>query len=269
MPSTTVTTVPSGGPLSRVGDSLYAHVLARALNASGAISIAEYRSDTELTLYLNQIARMRTDVFVSRQSALAFWINAHNAYVLDLLRSNPGVRSIDDIGDFRYAKVVLTGGAHDGSAVERYSLDDIEHMILTKQFREPRAFFGLWDGTRSAPPLRTEPYAESHISDQLDEQLTHFLADSTKNMLDRHANTLYLSEIFHAYQDDLEKASGSLVAFVSAFAPQAMASWIKGHPSVKISYLGSDHTIYTSDIEPSRPIERPKRAARRPSGGIQ
>ena len=262
MPSTTITTIPSGGPLSQVNDSLYAHVLARALNASGAVSIAELRSDTELTKYLGEIARMRTDVFVSRESALAFWVNAHNAYVLDLLRSTLSAHSTDDISGFRYAKVVLTGGA-------QYSLDDIEHTVLTTQFREPRVFFALWDGSRSSPPLRAEPYADSRLSEQLDDQLTHFLADSTKNVLVRHANTLYLSEIFRSYQDELEKVSGTLGGFVQTFAPPTMASWIKGHPALQVEYLRYDNTINRSDIETPHPAERPKRPSRRTSGGIQ
>ncbi|MDP4199463.1 MAG: DUF547 domain-containing protein [Bacteroidota bacterium] len=262
VPNTSVTAVSSGEQLARVDDSLYANVLARAVNASGAISLAELRGDSNLTEYLDEISRMRTDVFVSRQAALAFWINAHNAWVLDLLRSNPGAKSTDDISGFRYARVFYSGN-------QRYSLDDIEHSVLVKQFAEPRGFFALCDGTRSSPTLRTEPYSEQHLSEQLDDQLKHFLADSTRNVLDRHTNTLYLSEIFRTYLDDFERISGSVTAFVRAFAPPAMASWIDGHPAVRISYLTYDHTINSSDIEYSRPVERPKRPAHRPTGGIQ
>jgi hypothetical protein len=212
---------------------------------------------------LNEIARMRTDVFVSRPAALTFWINAHNAFVMDLLRSNGAPRSTDDISGFEYAHVLLIGGS-------MYSLHDIEHNILTKQFREPRAFFALWDGTHSSPKLLGEPYNEEELSHQLDTQLRSFLEDSTKNMLDRRANTIYLSQIFRDYRDDIEAVTGSLTSFIRAFAPALITHWIDGHPNVVLSYLSYDQTVFTSDVEPpKKPRAEPRKPTRRSSGGIQ
>jgi hypothetical protein len=257
-PRVTVNSVPNGGPLSKVSDSLYANVIGNALAPSGAISLSRLRSDNELTTYLGQLARMRTDMFMTRQSALAFWINAHNAIVMDLLRLNPGV----SMEDMQYAHVAQIGDA-------QYSLNDIEHTILTKQFREPRAFFALWDGSRSSPPLRTEPYSEEQLSEQLDEQIKSFLADSTKNMLDRRANTIYLSQVFRDYRDEIEQVTNTLTAFIRHFAPEAMAHWIDGHPSVILSFLRYDRSTFSSDIEPAKHINEPRKPARRTSGGIQ
>jgi hypothetical protein len=263
VPQVSVTTVPNGGPLSKVNDSLYEEVLRNVVSPNGAISLTRLRSDTALTEYLNEIARMRTDVFVSRPAALTFWINAHNAFVMDLLRSNGTPRSTDDISGFAYAHVLLVGGT-------MYSLNDIEHNILTKQFREPRAFFALWDGSRSSPRLASEAYNEEELSHELDTQLREFLEDSTKNMLDRHANTIYLSHLFRDYQDDIEAVTGSLTSFVRAFAPAPMVHWIDGHPNVVLSYLSYDQTVFTSDVEPpKKPRPEPRKPARRSTGGIQ
>ena len=150
-----------------------------------------------------------------------------------------------------------------------YSLHDIEHNVLTKQFREPRGFFALWDGSRSSPKLASEPYNEEELSHQIDTQLREFLADSTKNMLDRHANTIYLSQVFRDYQDDIEAVTGSLTSFIRGFAPQPIARWIDGHPNVVLSYLSYDHSVFTSDVEPPKPRPEPRKPARRSSGGIQ
>lgn len=262
IPATSVTVAPDGPQLSRVDDSLYAHTLAAALDSNGVISLSALRQDEELTEYLGQIARMRTDVFVSRQAALTFWLNTHNAYVLDLLRNNHGARSVDDISGFRYAKIVLAGG-------ERYSLDDIEHSVLTKQFREPRAFFALWDGARSSPKLAAVPYAEEHLSDQLNLQVTGFLADSTKNYLNKPTNTLYLSDRFHEYRDDIEKITNALSSFVRAFAAPPLAEWMDRHSAMKISYLSYDYTIRASDIDVPRASTQWSQPARKPAGGIR
>jgi hypothetical protein len=262
VPNVTVTAMPDGGPLSRVDDSLFARTIQSSLGPNGAISYTRLRSDSDLTEYLREIARIHTDAFTSRWQELAFWINAHNAYVLDMIRSNPNAHSISDIGGFRVAKVALIGG-------EMYSLDGIEHEVLTRRFREPRVFFALYDGSKSSPSLRKEPYFESKISEQLDDQLHEFLADSTKNLLDKHSNTLYLSQTFRDYADDIEKVTGTLLDFVKAFAPPSMASWIGGHPSLNISYLSYDYSLNTSDIEPPHEQPAPRKQPRKPSGGIR
>lgn len=262
VPKTSITTFSEGSPLASVDDSLYARVLQRAVTPGGAVSYSELASDTELTEYLREIAAVRTDAFTSRSELLAFWINTHNAYVLDMIRKAWPVHSIDDIAGFRYAKVILAGG-------DRYSLDDIEHTIIEKQFREPRAFFALFDGSRSSPILQLDPYTETTLSEELDRQLKGFLADSTKNYLDRRSNTLYLSKIFETYSSDLaDAAGGALAYFVRDFAPPAVAQWIGGHHNLNISYLSYDNSINTSDIEPTHaPTYYPTR--RRESGGIR
>ncbi len=266
VPKTTVLTVPEGPPIAEVNDSLYAQVLERAISPSGTIEYPELISDTDLSEYLHEIAKVQLDAFVSRAQQLAFWINVHNAYVLDLIRSNwnnGATRSIDDIPGFRYANVIWVGG-------ERYSLHGIEHEIIERQFREPRAFFALFDGSRSSPPLLRVPYTDQSLSDQLDAQLKGFLADSTKNYLDRRSNTLYLSRIFETYSNDLSEAAGGTVAdFVRLFAPPKMAQWIARHHDVTISYLRYDYTINSTYAVPrNAPLYRPI-PPRRATGGIR
>ncbi|MFI5201717.1 MAG: DUF547 domain-containing protein [Candidatus Kapaibacterium sp.] len=262
VPKTTITSFPEGPPLAAVDDSLFAGVLERAVAPDGAVNYTELASDTDLTAYLRQIAAIQTDAFISRSELLAFWINTHNAYVLDMIRKAWPVHSIDDISGFRYANVILAGG-------NRYSLDAIEHTIIEKQFREPRAFFALCDGSQSSPPLQRIPYTEADLSEELDRQLKTFLADSTKNYLDRRANTLYLSKIFETYSTDLaDAAGGTLADFVRDFAPPPMAQWIGQHHSVAIYYLHYDNTFKTNDIEPTH-VQTHYPAHRRESGGIR
>ncbi len=265
VPKTSIVTLPTGPPLAAVDDSLFGAVLAQAVAWNGAVSYKTLQSDTDLTEYLQQLSRVHTDAFTSRSGLLSFWINVHNAYVLDMIRLNPA-RTIDDIPGFRYAKVIHTW---DGQS---YSLDDIEHTIVEEHFREPRAFFALFDGARSSPALRPQPYSGEHLSEQLDEQFHEFLADSTKNYLDRRSNTLYLSNIFRDYSSTLERMTGEPnLTLVRDFAPSAMASWIRGHPTMNVSYLRYDNTIYRNDFglinAPAN--ERTPTPPRRPSGGIR
>jgi hypothetical protein len=261
-PKTSLTDIPEGPPLSAVDDSLYAAILERSMSPTGAISYTQLRGDTELTDYLGQVARIRLGAFNSRWQLLALWLNAHNAYALDYIRSNMPVRSIDDISGFRYAKLAIVAG-------ERYSLDEIEHSILTHQFREPRAFFALFDGSKSGPKLLETPYSGDHLSEELDAQVRTFLADSTRNMLDKKTNTLYLSKIFQDYAPELEQAAGTLRAFVRSFASSELGEWMDSHSQMKIAYLSYDYTLNTSDVEAPHERAPQKSPRRRSSGGIE
>jgi len=260
-PKTSLGEIPDGPPLSAVDDSLFAEILDRSVSTNGAVSYNHLHGDTDLTEYLSQVARIRLTAFNSRWQLLALWLNAHNAYALDFIRSNMPVRSIEDIPGFRYTSLVIVGG-------EKYSLDQIEHSIMQRQFREPRAFFALFDGSKSSPRLPAQPYAPEHLSEQLDAQVRGFLADSTKNYVDRKSNTLYLSKLFQDYATDIEQAAGTLRAFVRSFAPPEMGEWMDSHQLAKIAYLSYDYTLSTSDVE--TPHERPQKPPRRrSSGGIE
>lgn len=262
---TTITEMPEGQRIANVDDTLFGEVLSRVLRPNGSVNYNALRSDTKLTDYLQQLALVRTDIFISRQAELAFWLNAHNAYVLDIIRSNWPAHSISDISGFRVSKVALIGGT-------RYSLDDIEHGILATRFREPRVFFGLFDGTRSSPSLRPEPYSEAHLSDELDHQLLLFLGDSTKNFVDRKAITIYLSERFREYSNEIEAAAGTMTTFLSVYAPPEMAHWVSAHLSAHIAYLDYDNTLFTNDNTVNgQTTERPahNQPISKSSGGIR
>ena len=262
--SLTLDHLPEGRPTAQINDSLWAEVLHNDFNERGAIKLTALENDSDLTGFLTAVALVQPDAFNSRPEQLAFWINAHNAYVLDLIRKNPA-RSTDDISGFRYAKVIPVG---DGKT---YSLDDIEHTIIEKRFREPRAFFALYDGTRSSPLLRKEPYRGETLSDELDTQLRGFIVDSTKNYLDRRANILYLSKIFSEYKPTLEEMSGvTLATIVRDFAPPTISEWISRHSNLSLSYLRYDYTIDETDLPRHEPTnERKHPTPRRSSGGIE
>ena len=264
VPKTSLDSQPDGAPRAWINDTIWGQVLNNCFAENGAIRLTALESDTDLTNYLSEIALVQPDALNSRSDQLAFWINTHNAYVLDIIRSNPA-RSIDDISGFRYAKVIHIAG-------QLYSLDDIEHTIVEQHFREPRAFFALYDGSRSSPAIGHEPYSGSALSNQLNDQLRGFLADSTKNYLDRRSNTVYLSKIFADYKSTLEEMAGEpLSSVVRDFGPPALSEWMSRHSNVQISYLRYDYTIDETDLpithEPTNP--RKYTPPRRASGGIR
>lgn len=156
----------------------------------------------------------------SRADRIAFWINAYNAFTVELVLDHYPIRSIRKIGwlpgaafrDDFIPMPELKGGD--------VSLDDIEHGTLRKDFREPRIHFALVCASRSCPALRPEAYRGAVLDRQLDDQARGFLNDPAKNRFDPATRTLYLSRIFDWFRADFESSGGSLPAFVAPYLAQ-------------------------------------------------
>ena len=174
-----------------------------------------------------------------REQRLAFWINAYNAYAVELILEHYPVRSIRAIGwwpgaAFRTKFIPMkdfTGGD--------LSLEDVEHEHLRKEFREPRIHFAIVCASVSCPPLRSEAYRATDLERQLDDQARRFLADPTKNRFDPKSRTLHLSSIFKWFRGDFE---GTLPAFVARYVDPATAAALR-EPGVRVEFLDYDWSL--------------------------
>ncbi len=111
---------------------------------------------------------------------------------------------------------------------ELYSLNNIEHDILRKQFEEPRIHFAINCASFSCPDLRSEAYVSDKIDRQLEEQTVLFINNPSKNSIS--AGQAKLSRIFKWYQSDFTK-KGSLIAFINLYSD------VKIEPDTKIEFL--------------------------------
>lgn len=237
IPKTSVNITSETPAVGNVDMELYHAVLEKVVRDNGSVTFSALRGDTSLTAFLMEVARVRTNVFPSRQSVLALWLNAHNAYVLDLLRNNPARHSPLDISGFRSGDALIVADQH-------YSLYSIEHDVIGKQFREPRAFFALYMAAKGGPKLSKEPYIDTRVSVQLDSAVKDFLADPAHCKLDRKNNTLYISSFVSEFSEEIERSTGSVLAFIRAFAPEDISNYIGLHPNVHISYTTMDWTLF-------------------------
>ena len=130
----------------------------------------------------------------------AFWINAYNAFTIQLICENYPISSIKDIGGDipRYN----TPWDIEFISIGDFSLDlnTIEHDILRKEFNDPRIHFAINCASRSCPSLLTEAYSPEHLDSQLNQSARTFLLDTTKN--DLSDNALLLSPIFKWFKVD-------------------------------------------------------------------
>jgi len=189
------------------------------LQAAGVPALASHRHS--LTEYRNSVQQLDPDK-LSRDEALAYWINLYNAGALDLAAEAAGRGDSSVLRvtrGFRRPWTVVAG--------EQLSLDDIEHGKI-RRFGDPRIHGGLVCGSASCPTLRYEPFSGSSIDDQLEDQMHVFLSGGGA-VRDEIANTLFLSRIFLWYGADFTRPNRmpSLLPARKRAVADALGRWFR------------------------------------------
>ncbi len=160
-------------------------------------------------LYLNDTSPKKD---WSSDKEKAFWINAYNAYTLKIVTTNYPIKSITNIKvDGKTAwktPFVKVGG-------KTYTLDQIEHEILRKKFKDPRIHVGVNCASISCPKLSNKAFTENNIESELEHLMTDFINDPTKNNIGE--KKLVLSEIFNWFKADFT-SSGSLIDYINKYS---------------------------------------------------
>ncbi len=212
--------------------SLDHHLLSKVLQdhvAEGLVDYAALAEDDRLETYLTQLAETDPAALSTEEEKLALWINAYNAYTLKLVADDYPIDSIHDLAtggmiigwlikrtawDIRFAEV---GG-------ETYTLNEIEHEIMRKQFDEPRIHFAIVCAAISCPLLRAEAYLPERLEEQLEEEGRKFLADPSRNTFDLSQRRAWISKIFSWFGEDFGDNDAELIRYLARFAPFAVAA---------------------------------------------
>ena len=193
----------------------------------GMVDYGAFDASPEFPRYLARLAAF-DPATLARAEQVAFWINAYNAYTIQLINKHDERKSIRNInktfgvkgyGPWR-EKLAKVGGT-------AYGLDDIEQGILRKRYDEPRIHFALVCAAMGCPPLRTEAYTGARLDAQLDDQARTFLLRSpAKNRVDVASRTVHLSPIFVEFRDYIKDFGGSNAAvgrYIARYHPPGPA----------------------------------------------
>ena len=219
-----------------VDHSIWDQLLQVHLTEQGWVNYAGFQSDRgKLKEYLDLLSSNPPAEDLSAET-LAYWINAYNAFTVELILQYYPLESIRDIGskimipkinspwDIRFITI-----GH-----EKYDLNNIENSILRKKFKDPRIHFSIVCASRSCPRLRDRAYTTDNVQRFLDEDTRVFVNDPSRNSLS--TSQLNLSKIFSWYSGDFTE-NGSLLDFLNQY------SKVKIEPNAKISYLKYDWSL--------------------------
>lgn len=144
------------------------------------------------------------DAFPNEEDALAYWINAYNAFTLHAILAEYPLSSVwkSKDGQFFQRRRHLAGG----TAV---SLDDIEHEILRGRFAEPRIHFAINCGSNGCPAVRPQAYDGQGLRQTLRTATQQFLANDWNCRVDHDAKRIFVSRIFKMYAEDFAGQTGT------------------------------------------------------------
>lgn len=139
---------------------------------------------------------------------LAYWINAYNAFTIALIIDHYPVKSIMDIENAWDIKFIQLGN-------KTYTLNEIEHEIIRKEFDEPRIHFALVCAAVSCPVLLNNAYVSDQLDNQLQQQGKRFINDPSRNLINK--KNAEISQVFNWFGDDFTK-QGSLIDYLNRFS---------------------------------------------------
>ena len=176
---------------------------------------------------------------------IAFWINAYNVAAANLVFRNHPIENTSPFqgADYPAGSVQQIPRVWKRVCIRLLgkdrSLDEIEHEILRKEFRDPRILFALARASAGGPLLRGEPYTGPRLDKQLEEQVSAFLSDSENIRWDPLKHKLLLSPLFRWFEKDFE-SSGGFLAFVRRRWPEDKEPRLPAVKEASVEWLKYD-----------------------------
>lgn len=221
------------------GHQMFTQILQKNVR-NGLVDYQNLVNDKQFDKYLIQLSETNPDT-LSRNGKLAFWINAYNAFTLQIIVENYPIKSINDLNSGgKLLSHLLGTTVWDKEFItiynEKYSLNDIEHKILRKM-SEPRIHFAIVCASISCPELRNVAYEEQKLEIQLQESAINFLRDMERNDFNLSNRTANLSKIFDWFDEDFGDTNSEILIFVSQFLSDSLKiNIIENTDKWKISY---------------------------------
>lgn len=183
-----------------------------------------------LRSYVDGLAKARPDS-LGLYEKLALYINAYNAFTLQLMIDHKGVESIKKIDKAWDRKEWNLGG-------RTISLNDLEHKWIRGNFAEPRIHFVLVCAAKSCPWLRNEVYVGARLPFQLADQTNRFYSRPDAGYR-RNGNIVFLSSIMDWYRNDFVSNAGDLVTYLARTHPdRGERDYLSAHKDdIRLKYM--------------------------------
>lgn len=210
-------------------------LLRKHVSDAGQVDYLALQNDSlALNQYLEVLKRHHPNKGWTSDERKAYWINAYNAFTLQLVIRSYPVESIKDLGGSLYKintpwdiRFIFIEG-------QDYDLNNIEHDILRKEWNDPRIHFAINCASVSCPILWNQAYEAPKLDEQLDAAARRFINDPERNRIGE--GKAEISRIFKWFKGDFTQ-NEDLPAFINRYSAIPLNS------STEIEYMEYDWTL--------------------------
>lgn len=178
-----------------------------------------------LKRYIARLQQVRP-ARLSRNEQMAFWINFYNALTVDVILAHYPVRSIRDIG---ISPGLFTKGPWRKKLVRvagvALSLDDIEHEILRKIWRDKRIHYAVNCASVGCPNLARKPYTGATLESMLNQAARDYINNPRGVRIE--GGRLVLSKLYKWYHGDFGTKQ-ELLRHLRSYAAAPLARHLTG-----------------------------------------
>ncbi len=181
----------------------------------------------DLKAYLEYVQSIRV-TGLNRKEQFAFWVNLYNAKTVDFILDNYPVSSIRKIksglftpGPWKRKELRVEGVA--------LSLDDVEHGILRRFWRDPRVHYAVNCASIGCPNLMKQAYTGARLDAMLNAAATAYV-NSPRGVSIR-GGAVTVSSIYSWYVRDFGGDEAGVLRHLRRYARPALADRLKaiGH----------------------------------------
>ncbi len=186
-----------------------------------------------LAHYLEGLER-RGPAGLDRAGQFAFWINLYNARTVALVLDRMPVASIRDINLGGGLRAVIIGGPWEAKLMRvagiDLSLDDVEHGILRRLFRDHRLHYALNCASRGCPSLQPYAFRAETLEADLEACAREFV--NSPHGVTEEPQGLVLSSIFDWYRKDFGGSDRALLRCLATHADPPLRDRLLAAPRV-------------------------------------
>ncbi len=158
--------------------------------------------------------------------AFAFWCNLYNALTVAIVTERFPVRSIRDIssGPLTRGPWKRQAATVEGRAL---SLDDIEHGVLRRQWREPRVHYAVNCASIGCPNLQPRAWRAASLEGDLDAAARAYIAHP-RGVRATPDGGVVVSSLYHWFKGDFGGDDAGVLSHLRRYAQGDLAKRLAG-----------------------------------------
>lgn len=211
---------------------------------NGVVDYDGIRADPAFGRFVRGLGTAEPGDLGSDEEALAFYINAYNALVIQ------GILDGHSPESFRGRRHLFRREAYPllGRPI---SLHDLAQQQFIDR-GEPRVHFALVCATLSCPRLTPEAYRPEQLEEQLEAAARAFANDGARNRYDVARKVAWLSPVYREYRSAFEQAAGSVQKYLARYVADPAAAALLLQDGFRLEYTARDRVLNGTDRSRSK-----------------